>query len=157
MSRPAVEVRPVEPGDIEQMLREMRGVDRAEAAALGFDDVERGLRESIANSHFARTARINGRLVAIGGCAKHPGSAMLAPIAVPWLVGTDVLARYPGVLQREARRYIAAMLEVYPHLTNVVHIENRVAIRWLKRLGFTIHPPVRVPTGALFHPFNMRA
>ena len=156
MSRSAVEIGPVEPGDVEQMLREMRAVDRAEVLALGFD-VETGLRGSIANSHFARTARISGRLVAIGGCARHPGSALLAPIAVPWLVGTDVLTRYPGVLQREARRYIAAMLEVYPHLTNVVHIENRVAIRWLKRLGFTIHPPVRVPTGALFHPFNMRA
>lgn len=157
MLRPAVEIRPVEPGDVEQMVREMRAVDRVEARALGFDDIERGLRESIANSHFARTALINGRLLAIGGCGRHPQSTALAPAAVPWLVGTDALTRYPGVLQREARRYIAAMLEVYPHLTNVVHAENRVAIRWLKRLGFTIHPPVRVPTGALFHPFDMRA
>lgn len=156
MSQPAVEIRPVEPGDVEQMVREMRAVDRVEATASGFD-VEQGLRESIATSHFARTALINGRLVAIGGCGRHPHSTALAPAAVPWLVGTDVLTRYPGVLQREARRYIAAMLEVYPHLTNVVHAENRVAIRWLKRLGFTIHSPVRVPTGALFHPFNMRA
>lgn len=156
MSRPAVEIRPVEPGDVERMLREMRGVDRTEATAFGFD-VEQGLRGSITASDFSRTALVNGQLLAIGGCTRYPRGTVLAPIGVPWLVGTDALTRYPGVLQREARRYIAAMLEVYPHLTNVVHAENRTAIRWLKRLGFTIHPPLRVPTGALFHPFDLRA
>ena len=156
MLRPAVEIRPVEPGDVERMLREMRSVDRIEAVAFGFE-IERGLRDSIAASHFARAALVNSQLLAIGGCSRHPHSTVLAPIGAPWLVGTDAITRYPGVLQREARRYIGAMLEVYPHLANVVHAENRTAIRWLKRLGFTIHPPLRVPTGALFHPFDLRA
>jgi hypothetical protein len=156
MSRPAVEIRPVEPGDIEVLLREMRAVDRAEARACGLD-VEQGLRESIAKARFARTALINGRLAAIGGCGVLAGSTVLAPIGVPWLVGTDVLTRHPCVLQREARRYIAAMLEAYPHLMNVVHADNRPAVRWLRRLGFTLRPAQPAFTGALFHVFEMRA
>lgn len=156
MSRPAVEIRPVEPGDVELMLREMRTVDRIEARAMGLD-LEQGLHQSIAQAHFARTALINGCLAAIGGCNLHPYSTLLTPMAVPWLVGTDVLTRYPGVLQREARRYIAAMLEAYPHLMNVVHAENRTAVRWLQRLGFTVHPARPLHTGALFHVFEKRA
>lgn len=156
MSRWAVEIRPVEPGDIDTMLREMRTVDRVEAQACGLD-VEQGLRESVARALFARTALINGRLAAIGGCNLNSAGTVLAPVAVPWLVGTDVLTRHPCVLQREARRYIAAMLEVYPHLVNVVHVENRIAVRWLRRLGFTVHPARPLATGALFHAFEMRA
>jgi hypothetical protein len=156
MSRPAVEIRPVEPGDIEYLAENLRAQDRAEARACGLD-VEQGLRDSIAQARFARTALINGRLAAIGGCGVLAGSTVLAPIGVPWLVGTDVLTRHPCVLQREARRYIAAMLEAYPHLMNVVHADNRTAVRWLRRLGFTVHPAQPLHTGALFHVFEMRA
>lgn len=156
MSRPVVEIRPVEPGDIDELARHMRSVDRAECEAAGFD-VEHALAHSIANSHFARTVLIDGKLAGIGGCNKHPASTLLAPMGVPWLLGTDVLTRHPRVLQREARRYIAAMLEVYPHLFNIVHADNHVTIRWLKRLGFTIRTPIRLSTGALFYWFNLRA
>jgi hypothetical protein len=50
------------------------------------------------------------------------------------------------------------MLQVFPHLINFVHAENRTSVRWLRRLGFTVHPVM--PYGRLgepFHPFEMRA
>lgn len=158
MSRPVVEIRPVEPGDIEWFAVNLRPQDVAEARASGFDDLAQGLRRSVSEAVFARVALINGERVAIGGCGEWAQSALVVN-GVPWLVGTPGLTRHGRVLQREARRYIGAMLERYPRLINLVHADNRVAIRWLQRMGFVIHAQ-SVPYGphnAPFHFFEMRA
>jgi hypothetical protein len=50
------------------------------------------------------------------------------------------------------------MLKAFPHLVNFVHAKNTTSVRWLRRLGFTLHEAV--PYGALgepFHPFELRA
>lgn len=155
MSPPAVEIRPVAPGDIEWFATRLRAVDVAEVEATGSTPLA-GLRASVQAARFARVALIDGERVAIGGC-NHAGTA-LVPIGVPWLVGTPALTRHGRVLQREARRYIGAMLEHYDRLANYVHADNLVAVRWLRRLGFTVHPPVPLgPHGQLFHLFDLRA
>jgi hypothetical protein len=158
MSRPAVEIRPVEPGDIEWLAPRLRMADIVECYASGIDNPLDGVRMSVANSVFARVLVINDELVAIGGCVEHPLSTQLSPIGVPWVVGTPVLIDHPRVLQREGHRYIAAMLERYPQLVNVVHAANTRALVWLRHMGFTLSPPAPWgPRGALFHTFQMRA
>lgn len=157
MSRPVVEIRPVEPGDIEWFAVNLRPQDVAEGHASGYSDLAQGLRMSIERAVFARVALIDGERVAIGGCGEWSQSTLVVN-GVPWLVGTPGLTRHGRVLQREARRYIAAMLEHYPRLINLVHADNRVAIRWLQRMGFVVHAQT-VPYGphdAPFHFFEMR-
>jgi hypothetical protein len=158
MSRPAVEIRPVEPGDIEWLGPRLRLADQLECHASGADDPVDGIRRSVADSVFARVLVIDNELVAIGGCVEHPLSTQLSPIGVPWVVGTPRLIEHPRVLQREGRRYIAAMLERYPQLVNVVHAANTHAVGWLRHMGFSLSPPAPWgPRGALFHIFQMRA
>jgi hypothetical protein len=49
------------------------------------------------------------------------------------------------------------MLEVFPHLFNLVDARNKKSIRWLKRAGFLVHEPiVHGPHDMLFHPFEIK-
>jgi hypothetical protein len=48
------------------------------------------------------------------------------------------------------------MLDVFPRLTNLVDVRNEKYIRWLKRIGFNILPPIAMGRdGLMFHPFEM--
>jgi hypothetical protein len=43
-------------------------------------------------------------------------------------------------------------------LVNFVHAENTTSVRWLRRLGFTVHEAQAFGAlGEPFHPFEMRA
>jgi hypothetical protein len=57
----------------------------------------------------------------------------------------------------EAPRYIRMMLEDNPRLVNRVHARNSVAVRWLQRVGFTLHPATPEQNGEMFHTFEMSA
>lgn len=155
MSQSAVEAVAPTPEHLDFLAAHLRAQDRAELHAAGWgDDCRRALECSVAKSRWTLVALVDGVPAAIFGCAEH--GALLAPSGVPWMLGTDAVARHGRVLQREARRYIAAMLQEYPRLFNAVHAENTVSIRWLRRLGFVLHPAVPAPPhGALFHVFEM--
>lgn len=142
------------PEHLDYLAAHLRVQDRAELAAAGWDDVRQVLAQSVRVSRWSRVALLDGVPAAVFGCAEY--GSLLAPAGVPWLLGTDAVARHGRVLQREARHYIAAMLQEYPRLFNAVHAENTVAVRWLKRLGFTLQPAVPAPPhGAPFHVFEM--
>lgn len=154
MSPPAVETRPPTAADLEHLAQHLRAQDRAELDAAGWSDHRQALEESVARSRWTLVALIDGEPACVFGCAEY--GTLLAPSGVPWLLGTEAVARHRRVLQRWAPRYIEAMLQEYPRLFNAVHADNTVAVRWLKRLGFTLHPARPAPpTGAPFHVFEM--
>lgn len=154
MSQAAVEFVAPARADLEHIARHLRDQDQEELRAAGHDDFLRVLLTSVERTAWAAVARADGEPVCVFGCAEH-GPAM-CPDGVPWFLGTAGVIEQRRALQRYAPRYIAAMLRSYPRLLNVVHAENTVAVRWLQRLGFTLHPPHKNPaTGASFHLFEM--
>lgn len=151
MSRLAVE--PARDEDAVELAAAMREADRAELAAVGVDP-EHGVRSSIAASRWALTARDDVGIVCVFGLAVY-GTA-LAPVGAPWMLGTDRVRAHRRSLVRLGPAYIRAMVDEAPFLVNFVHAENRTAVRWLRRAGFSIHQPVpHGPYGAPFHPFEM--
>lgn len=141
--------------DVVRLAHNLRESDRAEIRAYGQTDPLKGLTESAAHSVLCWTAFIDDEVAAILGVA--PLSVM-AGIGSPWMMGTPVLDAHSRVLVRETPRYIDKMLVAFPHLVNYVHFENKTSIRWLRRLGFVVHPPR--PYGRLdepFHEFEMKA
>ena len=148
-------IRPTQPGDAAALAANLRPSDLAECQAYGRGDIAAGVISSANRSMLCWTAFIDGELAAILGCA--PISVVLG-IGSPWMLGTPVLDRHSRVLVRETPEYIGKMLNAFPHLVNFVHAENTTSVRWLRRLGFTLH--ATQPYGALgepFHPFEMRA
>ena len=55
----------------------------------------------------------------------------------PWLLASDKLKEFPMTLTRTAREIVTIWSEM-GLLANFVSTENKVAIKWLQTLGFTV-------------------
>jgi hypothetical protein len=153
MPRSAADVRPVAPGDAEELAANLREQDKAELDAAGHPDHLATIKLSIEVSDWARTATVDGRVACIFGVA--PAGTALDPRGVPWMLGTDLVPQNRRALVRLAPQYIRAMMQTYPHLLNTVHARNTLAVRWLQRAGFALAPAHDV-NGEPFHLFEMR-
>lgn len=155
MSRSAVEIRGLQPGDVEFVAEHMREADIAEVRAGGRGPLE-ALRESVARSSQLWVAEVGGAPAAIFGVA--PLGAVLDPRGAPWLLGTDAVPQSRRALAALTPRYIQKMLGEFPHLINLVHSRNEVAVAWLRRSGFRLGRQFTHPaTGEPFTVFEMRS
>lgn len=144
-----------QPGDAELLIANLRDSDRAECLAYGGADIAVGIASSVNRSLLCWSGFIDGELAAILGVAPID---TLGGVGSPWMLGTPVLDQHSRVLVQTVPVYIGRMLKAFPHLVNFVHTENVTSVRWLRRLGFTVH--AAQPFGALgapFHKFEMRA
>ena len=153
MSRSVAETRAPTPADIDELAANLRRQDRVELNAAGHTDHRAVIAEGVARSAWSLTALIDDRVACIFGVA--PIGSMLDPRGVPWMLGTDLVPKNRRALARLAPGYIRLMLRDYPHLLNIVHAHNTVAVGWLKRIGFALHP-AHDQNGQPFHLFEMR-
>lgn len=137
---------PAEPQHLRQLCAALRAEDRYELTCLGFKPMV-ALRRSFRGALFRRTAFVDGAIAAmwgVQGCA-------LGGVGQPWLLTTEAIERAPGsAFLREARREIAAMLDVYDRLENFVVADYARAWRFMQLLGFSVSMPVPYgPRGTL--------
>lgn len=150
-----VEFRPALPADADSLAPRLRDADVAELrAAHGPDaDALTLLRDGLTATPDAVAAVEGGRVIALLGCA--PGGTLLAPCGIPWLLGSNECAGHARLFVARGRQAVADWLARFGRLENFVDARHVASIRWLKRLGFTIHPVQRCgPAGALFHRFT---
>ncbi len=156
MSRPAVELCAPTQADIEELAAGLRAQDRAELGACGHSDHLAAIASSVRASAWAFAVRVDGDLAAIMGVSRH--GTLMAPIGIPWMLGTDLVSQHRRTLATLAPEYIRRMLREFPVLTNIVHAKNTVSVHWLRRVGFTLHESQPLgPHGEQFHVFEMRA
>jgi len=66
---------------------------------------------------------------------------ILSGSGVPWLLGTENALKYKRHFIKQVPAVINEMLNISPKLFNYVHVENKISINWLKRIGFTFDEP----------------
>ena len=138
------------PGDLERVLSSIRKADLEECEALfGAGSLQAVTSRTLAGAVDSWVAEVDGEPVAIFGV-----SGDLLGAGHPWMFGTDAIDGNARSLMRDCGGYIQQMLGAFPRLTNLVDVRNKKYIRWLKRIGFTILPPVAMGQGT-FHPFEM--
>ena len=150
-----VETVPPTEAHVDDLAANLRQQDVDELNAAGHTDHRAVIAEGVARSDWSVTALVDGQLACIFGLARM--GSLLAPVGVPWMLGTDLVPRNRRALARLAPHYIRVMLQDYPRLVNTVHARTTVAVAWLKHVGFTLHPAT--PTGVggeMFHLFEMR-
>ena len=156
MSQPVAEFRQPTAADIDALAAGMRQQDVAELQALGHTDLRHVVQTSVSASAWCRSVYVGDELGCIFGLAKI--GTVLAPIGIPWMLGTPLVRTHRRILAKLAPAYIRAMLQEAPHLMNMVHAHNTVAVQWLKHVGFHLHPATpQGPRGEPFHLFEMTA
>ncbi|WP_137924654.1 hypothetical protein [Cupriavidus sp. 2SB] len=151
---PRIEVRVPTEADGRYLIDHLREADRLEVEATLGDACPYAAMELVLSrcSH-VWAVFAEDRLLMIGGLVP-VGSLLTTNEAEPWILGTADLDRLPGVLTRVALRYLAVMKGHYRRLSNHVDARNVKSIRWLKRLGFKVHPQT-VPFGPYGMPFHL--
>jgi hypothetical protein len=147
-------VRELWAGDIDYIAAHLREGDRLEVEAV------RGpvkMRDAIANS-----VMVSSHVWVIATPSEPLGILGVAPVSMleglgcPWMLATEQSASFPGSLMKVGRQYSRVMLEHYARLENRIDARNLRNIRWLERLGFTVHEPQPFGPYALpFHKFEI--
>ena len=131
------------------LAENMRQADVDEVAAEGGRGPYAALRDSLNASAAAWTGLVNDEPVCVFGVSP---TDILGGTGSPWLLGTDKVERYAVTFLRLNKKYVAKMLELFPHLVNYVDVRNETSIRWLRWLGFKLDS-APVPYGMFGMPF----
>lgn len=142
-------VRPPRRADIPVLVANLREADRQELEAARGGEPHEAVRSALALSSHRWAMDVDGNLGLVGGIVT---VSLLNGIGSPWLLGTTELDRIPGALTKIGLRYRDVALGLFPELVNYVDARNVKAIRWLKRLGFTVSD-TPVPYGVSRLPF----
>ena len=131
------------PEHVEALLREgLRDQDVAEITASDERDVPTALVMSVlVSAPHVFTVLADGEPCAIFGVGPSTDDPELGH---PWLLGTARLLEVAGEFMRQTPLWVEYMTRVYPHLTNIVSLQNTVSIDWLTRMGFEFGEDVDV-------------
>lgn len=153
-------LRQVQPGDVPRLARTMRAADAAECLALSGMDPAAALWDSLGRSHTTFAAEAEGELLAIGGVSEGPRETFLAEPAFQtlWLLTGEPVDRHQVAFWRASKRVVEGLRREWPVLVNLVDARYAAALRWVRRLGAEVRPPVLEGVeGRLFHPVVWRS
>lgn len=141
--------RPATEQDAYALARDMRPADVRECWASGSDPLEGaflGLQ-----SGYCWALDIDGELAAMFGVV---GVSPLSYVGGVWLMATNLATRHKRRFTLAIGDIVEQLLERYAVLTNMVHMANADAVKWLKFAGFTLMEPApHPPHGELFSTF----
>lgn len=140
----SVLIKPLDAVDMELLARDMREIDRFEFSVMsGGRPLRDVLGEVLRFAGNGRAAYFDGKLVAVYGVN---AKTSLSVEATPWMAATNEIAN-PMVRRAVVERSKSELLDLagpYSRLWNVVSEGNRVAIRWLKWMGFTFDGSIMI-------------
>lgn len=144
-------ITPATQADVTSISPYLRKADVDECIAATGLTPEEALTFSVTHSSMVYIVRTeDDKPICIFGVGSHP---LDGAIGVPWMVATPLLLKFRKALQKEARAWIRKMHDQYSTLTNIVDARNVVHVRWLRWMGFTLHPPVKGLGAAAHIPF----
>lgn len=138
----------------EALARAMRPEELAELEAAGLEPLE-AVEMSMRKSDASFAVLVDGQVGAMFGVG--PLAGVSERVGQVWfLTGTD-FPKHRRAYVRVARSAIAAMLELYPVLFNIIDARYAAAVRWAKWLGFDVGEPQPYgPAGVPFVPARLR-
>lgn len=138
---------------LRQVMANLSAADRAEIEAARLDDPVRDFLQGADKSVRTGTVLADGVPVAVFGCVPWGDAERTG---VPWMVCTEQFRAQPRRAMELSHQVIAGMREDFAVLTNYVHCHHDIAIRWLKRLGFSVREYHHCGPGGQFYVFEWR-
>ena len=145
--RNGVWVCPVKPGDERLLLANMRKKDIDECKAYGMSP-GRAIRNSLKNSLYAKSAWLDGEIIAMIGLA----GSIISDVGCPWMLTGNGIEKVKFTFARIAIEELDAMHNYKTVLSNYVQADYHEAVKFLGLVGFSIHSPRKIgKNGVLFH------
>jgi len=149
----AVKLIPVTRDALETVASNMRDADRIEVSYFNHTPLE-ALVESVKVSQFVTVVTVDGEPVSVIGLRR---LNHLSSKGVPWMLSSSTAVKHRKLFMSLTSSVINDMLSICPHLLNYVHEHNKLSIRWLTRLGFTVVDECIDVNGGKFHKFYMES
>jgi len=145
----------VEEAHVQLLAATMRDEDAAEVMASHGFMPEAAVRDSVARSVQSVAVVADGELLCLMGLAhaERPGGS----IAIPWCLSTKTVDRKRRAFLVGTHVVVEAMAKQNRVLFQMVDARYEKALRWVKLLGFTVHPAIPFGVAGLpFHPIVRR-
>jgi len=139
-----VTIKPLDDHDMALLAGQMREIDQFEFRVMsGGKPLRQVLDDVLKFAGPGRAAYFDGKLVAVYGVT---AQTVLARDATPWMAATNEInsPKVRRAVVEHSKRELMDMAGPYSRLWNVVSEGNRVAIRWLKWMGFTFDGDVMI-------------
>lgn len=118
-----------------ELARIIRPQDLEEIRASGGFIPEPAIRMSINRAEEAYAAYVGDDLMCVFGVG------VLPQFQAVWMMGSTNIDKHPRVFWRCSKIVLEYLRGKYPVMVNMVHGQNATALRWLKKLGFSINLP----------------
>lgn len=149
----AVTFREPTPSDLDWLAEHMRAIDKLECRVAGGHDPREALQLGADHSLWAYVAEVDGHPVCAFGVASE--SLLGDGEGRPWMLCAEGIERHARAILICSRRFLREMQASFETLANIVHADNRIAIRYLKWCGF-LFGDAFVHEGERFLPFEMK-
>lgn len=119
--------------DASAITPHLRDADKNEIIASSGNNIEQAILYSILSSEAWTVCLPDGRIICMYGIGDDTTG-----YGIPWMIGTDDMIKHRKALIKDARDWVESYLEIYPVLYNYVDSRNKVHIKWLRHIGFTV-------------------
>ena len=135
---------------IDYLKTRLRPSDIVEIRGLGVEPNE-ALQVSFDHSVLKWCSTYKGRPMAAYGCV--PIGSLLSNAGAVWMLGTTDLEKKTAQIAtaKKGINYINIMLDGFDVITNYVHAENTLSLKWLKWMGFRIDKPRKIGINGEFY------
>lgn len=149
-----VEIKEIEPGDIDILMDDLRQADRDEIEAITTQPLREVIESTVSLSSYAKAGWVNGDLICLWGVCP---ATLISKTGAPWFLATNRIEQYPLLFLRRCKPHLKTFKAHFKLLVNYVDARNTVAIHWLKWLGFKLEEAKPWGIKSLpFHKFTMR-
>jgi hypothetical protein len=146
-------VRPARLEDAAALVDNIREADAMEAESSAGETVLAAAERSLLASEECWSVLFNGQLACVWGVTLDP-SHNDKRVGYGWLVTTKVVDRYPKTFWQLCLKTLPQVLDRWFMLGNWIDARHTQALRWARRLGFSLLQPVPYGPQALdFVPF----
>ena len=129
-----IEVVPAKECHIQHIALNMRLQDRLEIRHFNKLSPIRALKRSCESSILCWSVLEDDIPIAMFGVGEE-GMQCLSDDGIIWFLGTDRVAFHPIPFLRHSGHYIEQMLLVFKSLTNLIHRDNMLAVKFAKKLA----------------------
>lgn len=146
------EIVPALPAHIAAMESRIRPADVEELQAAAGLSPKTVMEIGLARGEESQTLLADGLPICMFGV-----TPINSTVGLPWMVGTDDLEAHRRFFLQASGPVLAGILGRWGYLVNWVDARNLKAVRWLRWLGFTLHPAkAHGLEGRPFHMFERR-